>query len=77
MAGWISNGVSARSRWGIPQPVRHLVIDDNGTPRLWCSGGAARREENPQSLRFCPTCKALAREAAEDGTLERPTGWPL
>jgi hypothetical protein len=77
MTDWISNGVSARSRWGIPQPVQHLVIDDNGTSRLWCSGGAARREENPQSRRFCSGCKALAGEAVQDGTLEKPAGWPL
>lgn len=77
MTDWISDGVAARSRWGIPLPVRHLVIDDDGTPRLWCSGGPARREDNPQSTRFCAPCKALAREAVEDGTLEGVSGWPL
>lgn len=72
------DGVSARSPWGIPEPVRHLVIMPDGSNwRLWCSGSLARREENQQSGRFCRRCRRLAADAIADGTLDERTvsGW--
>ncbi len=76
---WLRDGVSARSPWGIPEPVRHLLVDAGQNEwRLWCSGGAGRAEENPQSGRFCRRCRPLAADAVADGVLD-PAGlgnWP-
>ena len=76
---WLQEGVSARSPWGIPEPVRDLLVDaGRGERRLWCSGSPGRPEENPQSGRFCQKCRHLAADAIADGVLD-PAGlgnWP-
>lgn len=72
---WIQDGVSTRSPWGIPEPVRHLLVDDGqGECLLWCSGSPGRPEQNPQSSRLCRNCRKLARDAIEDGVLD-PVRW--
>jgi hypothetical protein len=82
---WISEGVSTRSSvWNV-KPVRHLLVQgDGGAWRLWCSYGPAREDTIVRmgSRRFCPKCKELAQEAADEGMLGRedadqwPVNWP-
>lgn len=70
---WLTEGVSARSTWGRPDPVIHLLVEDG--KRLWCSGGAGRAEVHHANetetgrLRFHWECRALAQQALDDGTL--------
>jgi hypothetical protein len=79
MANWIKEGAAVRSAAQIV-PVRHLLVDDNGSWSLWCSGGKGR----PQTAvagnkRFCRGCLTLANEAIEDETLtpDSVQGWPV
>lgn len=83
-SSWISEGVSTRSSVWNTKPVRHLIVLDGGTWRLWCSYGPAREDSIVRmgTKRFCPKCKELAQEAADDGSLGRedadqwPVRWP-
>lgn len=76
MAMWITEGTAARTRVQA-HPIRHLLVGD--ARELWCSGGKGREDYNPQSPRFCPTCRTLARQAVLAGDLD-PTdvhGWEV
>jgi hypothetical protein len=79
MADWIKEGAAARSTTRIAH-VRHLLVDDNGTWSLWCSGGKGNPQTPvPGNKRFCRECLALANDASKDGTLapDDVAGWPV
>ena len=50
-------------------PVIHMLVQENGDWRMWCSYGKGR-EDNPHGNRFCPKCKTLVADAINDGTMD-------
>ena len=74
MSEWVTEGVSARSPWGITNPTIHLLVT-SADNRMWCSGDNGRPEVHHANStptgrrRLCHTCRALARESVGDETL--------
>jgi hypothetical protein len=65
MASWLTEGTAHRSPVQ-RTPVIHLLVDEGGEWRMWCSYGKGR-EDNPHGNRLCRLCQQLARDAFAAG----------
>ncbi len=61
---WLSQGTAHRSPVQ-RTPIIHLIVDDGGEWRMWCTYGKGR-EDNPHGDRLCSKCRQLARDAVAD-----------
>lgn len=72
---WLVEGVAARTMFGHPNPVLHVLVPDPSrqTGRgLWCSGGPGREfaggaHSGTGGARPCLRCATLAKDAIRAG----------
>jgi len=80
MADWLTEGAARRSDSRIA-PVMHLLVRDSGGSDsgwlLWCGGSPGIPFVPAAVPRRCSRCRALAREAVAEETLDAAdvAGW--
>ncbi|WP_280184563.1 MULTISPECIES: hypothetical protein [Nocardia] len=68
ISSWLNVGTAHRTPVQLT-PIIHLLVQEHGEWRMWCTGGKGR-PDNPHGNRLCPQCRELATEAVTEGMLD-------